>query len=191
MDDVAALGPAERQQLLVLARTSIAASLAGEEMADDAPGDCPAIFREERATFVTLKAPDHRGHLTLRGCIGTMEPAGSLYRSVFRNARQSAFHDSRFNPVQEDELERIQIEISVLTPLLPVDSAAEIVPGRDGVRLRLKGAGAVFLPQVATEYGWDRTTLLEKLCNKAGLSSSSWKKAELAIFQAIVFGEPD
>ncbi len=185
------LGPEGKEQLLRLARRSIASRFTGIPVPELVPDGSPRVFREPRATFVTLQRSDARGKPTLRGCIGTMEPVSPLYLSVIRNARQSAFHDPRFDPVEEDELPELRIEISILTPRKPIDAPQRIVPGRDGVHLVLGPASAVFLPQVATEYGWDRTTLLAKLCKKAGLRPDAWKKADLSVFQAIVFGEPD
>ena len=184
-----ALRSGERDWLLNLARESIRSSLDQQEPPAAPPEDSPPIFRAERATFVTLKVPD-RGGYRLRGCIGNMEPYRPLYRSVFENARKAAFSDPRFDPLERQELDRARIEISVLTPMRPVDDPSEIVPGRDGVQLSSSGRTAVFLPQVAEEQGWDRIALLENLCRKAGLHRTAWKKAELSVFQAIVFGEP-
>jgi AmmeMemoRadiSam system protein A len=187
-DDDTALRSGDRAWLLNLARESIRSSLDKQEPPVAPPEDSPPIFRAERATFVTLKIPDRDG-FRLRGCIGNMEPYRPLYRSVFENARKAAFSDPRFDPLERQELDRTRIEISVLTPMRPVADPSEIVPGRDGVQLRRSGRTAVFLPQVATEQGWDRIALLENLCRKAGLAQTAWKKAELLVFQAIVFGE--
>ena len=107
-------------------------------------------------------------------------------------ALQSAFNDHRFRPVTAGELKDIEIEISVLTPMKPVPRAEDIVVGRDGVLLQKGRAGAVFLPQVATEQGWSREEMLDQLCLKAGLPEGSWRKgAEFQIFQAIVFHESE
>jgi AMMECR1 domain-containing protein len=88
-------------------------------------------------------------------------------------------------------LKDIEIEISVLTPMVPVPGPDAIVPGRDGVVLRAGGRSAVFLPQVATEQGWGRTELLDNLALKAGLPAGAWrgKDASFLTFQADVFGE--
>ena len=188
-DDDAALRSGDRAWLLNLARESIRSSLDKQEPPVAPPEDSPSIFRAERATFVTLKVPA-RGGCRLRGCIGNMEPCRPLYRSVFENARKAAFSDPRFDPLERHELDRVRIEISVLTPMRPVADPSEIVPGRDGVQLSRSGRTAVFLPQVATEQGWDRIALLENLCRKAGLARTAWKKAKLLVFRAIVFGEP-
>jgi len=187
-DDDLALRPGDRDWLLNLARESIRSALDESDPPAEPPEDSPPILRALRATFVTLKAPGGGGY-RLRGCIGNMEPYDPLHRSVFDNARKSAFSDTRFEPLKRSELDSIRIEISVLTPMRRIADPSEIVPGRDGVQLRADGGSAVFLPQVATEQGWDRTALLENLCLKASLNKGSWKRSELFVFQAIVFGE--
>ncbi len=183
-----ALRPGDRDWLLNLARESIRSALDGVQPPQGPPEDCPAVLRARRATFVTLKLSADGGD-SLRGCIGNMDPHQPLYRSVLENARKAAFSDTRFEPLERRELDRVRIEISVLSPMRQVDNPAEIVPGRDGVQLRCGPHTAVFLPQVAMEQGWDRDALLDNLCLKAGLAKGSWKKSELSVFQATVFGE--
>ena len=100
--------------------------------------------------------------------------------------------DPRFDALERKELDRVRIEISVLSPMQPVDDPETIVPGRDGVQLASGSRVAVFLPQVAKEQGWDREELLDNLSLKAGLKKGSWKQSRLSAFQATVFGEePD
>jgi AMMECR1 domain-containing protein len=84
----------------------------------------------------------------------------------------------------------VWIGISVLTPMSPVKDWREIVVGRDGVQLRREPYRSVFLPQVATEQGWDRGRLLSQLALKAGLASDGWTSADLFTFQAESFAEP-
>ncbi|OPY93451.1 MAG: hypothetical protein A4E73_00105 [Syntrophaceae bacterium PtaU1.Bin231] len=146
-----------------------------------------ASLQQTRGVFVTLKK-----HGELRGCIGRIAGDGPLERLVGMMTVQSAFNDSRFQPLSPSEFNEIDIEISVLTPLKDVASAADIVVGRDGVLLNKGGRSAVFLPQVATEQGWKREEMLDHLCMKAGLPAGSWKDgARLQVFQADVFGEKD
>jgi AmmeMemoRadiSam system protein B/AmmeMemoRadiSam system protein A len=145
----------------------------------------PRLFAK-RAAFVTLKK---RGEL--RGCIGHMATDQPLAQVVGSMALQAAFNDRRFPPVRADELDSIEVEISVLTPAKPVSGPGEIVVGRDGVVLSKDGRSAVFLPQVAPEQGWTRDEMLDQLCRKAGLPAGSWKEgARFSTFQAEVFHEP-
>jgi len=143
------------------------------------------LWSEARGVFVTLHALGR-----LRGCIGYIEAVEPLGQAVRTMACQAAFHDPRFRPVTADELAGIDVEISVLSPLKPARAEA-IVPGVHGVVIEARGRRAVFLPQVATEHGWDRETLLEELCHKAGLEGHIWREedARLFVFTAEVFGE--
>ena len=141
--------------------------------------------QQPRGCFVTL-----RKNGQLRGCIGQMVADAPLCKLVGAMALKSAFQDSRFRPVSQDEMGSIEIEISVLTPLRPVAGAEEIVVGRDGVVIRKDGHSAVYLPQVATEQGWGREEMLDNLCLKAGLPRDGWREgAQFSTFQAIVFSE--
>ena len=131
-------------------------------------------------------------HGDLRGCIGHMAEDLPLCQVVGSMALQAAFNDRRFTNVTLEELPEIEIDISILTPFQPIKGVENIIIGRDGVVLRKNDRSAVFLPQVAVEQGWDRNQLLDRLCQKAGLSAGSWKDgAQLYTFQANVFKESD
>jgi AmmeMemoRadiSam system protein A len=174
-----------KKSLLEFARKSIRNFLNSETV--PLPRDLDPILQRKQGAFVTL-----RKERELRGCIGHMGEDKPLCDVVGSMALQAAFNDPRFNPLTIDELPDIEIEISMLTPCKEVNSAEEIVVGRDGVLLKKEGKQAVFLPQVATERGWNRDQLLDHLCNKAGLTSGSWEKdARLFTFQAIVFEEAE
>lgn len=174
---------ADRRELLSLARKTVQWYL--DSGVAPLPRRFGAAARIPQGAFVTLKK-----HGELRGCIGHMAEDMPLCRTVAGMSLMAAFEDQRFNPVTEDEMKDIEVEISALTPFKKIPSADSIEIGRDGVVIRKDGRSAVFLPQVATEQGWDRNELLEHLCRKAGLASGSWKKnADLYTFQAIVFSE--
>jgi len=141
-------------------------------------------LQERRAAFVCL----HKGK-ELRGCIGMIEAREPLWETVRDMAVQAAFSDPRFCAVDEDELEELDIEISVLTPLEPVTEIDRIEIGRHGLFIKKGFRSGLLLPQVATEHGWDRTEFLQWTCKKAGLPPDSWKDpdAELYMFSADVF----
>ena len=144
-------------------------------------------YNTHQGAFVTLKKNGE-----LRGCIGHMAEDMPLQKCVGRMALSAAFNDRRFRPVELEELDDIEIEISVLTPFELVPSYKDIVIGRDGVVIKKGGRQAVYLPQVAPEQGWTREETLDHLCQKAGLPSGSWKEgAELYTFQAEVFSESE
>jgi AmmeMemoRadiSam system protein B/AmmeMemoRadiSam system protein A len=179
------LSPTDKKALLALARETISRYLA-LQMLPLPRGFSPSAL-EHRGVFVTLKK---RG--TLRGCIGRMIPDRPLATLVGTMALQSAFEDTRFNPVTLKELPDLEIEISVLTPMKPVSGFTDIVVGRDGVLLQKGGRSAVFLPQVAPEQGWERDEMLDNLSMKAGLPAGGWREgARFSTFQALVFSEAE
>jgi len=181
------LSPELRRDLLDLARRSIEGYFRREPLPRFA-SDRADTFGEARALFVTLRKSGE-----LRGCIGTLAPDGDLGRTVPRFARRAALDDPRFGPLTPDELSHCEIEISVLTPPQPVASVEEIEVGRDGLILELGGRSGLLLPQVATEWGFDRERFLQELSLKAGLFEDAWRDpaAKLWRFQAEVFSEGD
>jgi len=179
------LGPADRNALLAFARETIDRYLRSDT-APLARDFGPAAWRHQGA-FVTLTE-----HGELRGCIGHMAEDRPLCQVVGAMALQAAFNDRRFTSLNADDLSRVAIEISVLTPYELVSGPSAVRVGTDGVLLRKDGRSAVFLPQVATEQGWSRDEMLDRLCQKAGLPGGAWRQdAELWTFQAMVFAEPE
>jgi uncharacterized protein len=180
------LNEEQRRQLLKLARTSIESMLAGRPPAPD-PDDFDEMLRRPAGAFVTLKTKDG----DLRGCIGSIRAVEPLYKAVTSSAINAAFRDPRFFPVEAEELPGLDLEISVMGPIEPVGDIAEIEVGRDGLIISRGRNAGLLLPQVATEYGWDRETFLDQTCVKAGLPPGSWRSAETRIekFAAEVFGE--
>jgi AmmeMemoRadiSam system protein A len=175
-----------RKTLLRIARQSIADVLDGhasEWKADD----FDEILRRPAGAFVTLKTHDD----DLRGCIGSIQAVHPLYQAVASSAISAAFRDPRFPPLHAGELDQLDLEISVMGPIELVGNIEEIVPGRDGLIISQGRNAGLLLPQVATEYGWDRQMFLEQTCVKAGLHRDSWKTAGCRIekFSAVVFGE--
>ncbi len=179
------LDRAEQAALLTLARRTVEQFL-DTGTAPLARGHGPRLSARQGA-FVTLT--DARGHL--RGCIGHMAEDRPLAEVVGAMAIQAAIGDRRFTPVGAREMPSLHLEISVLTPARRVAGPETVRVGVDGVIMRLEGRQAVFLPQVATEQGWDRDTLLTRLSRKAGLPGLAWRRPECALltFQAQVFGE--
>jgi AmmeMemoRadiSam system protein A len=153
--------------------------------------DDPAL-QTRCGTFVTLKIGGN-----LRGCIGTLTGREPLVEGVRTHALNAAFHDPRFRPLTAAELERVAIEVSVLTEPRPLayggadDLIAKLRPQVDGVTIRQGYASATFLPQV-----WDQLpnpeTFLSQLCLKAGLSADAWRQGRLEVetYQVQYFEEP-
>jgi AmmeMemoRadiSam system protein A len=180
----------QQKKLLALARVTIHNALRAQKPAE--PGDSgeftDGIFREKRGAFVTLH---HRGKL--RGCIGYIVGTREIPETITDMAIAAAFRDPRFPPLTSREFGDIDIEISVLTPITEVKDVAEIEVGRDGLIVSSGRNQGLLLPQVATEYQWNRDQFLEHTCYKAGLPGDAWKKKETRIekFSAQVFGEKE
>ena len=139
----------------------------------------------ESGCFVTIKQGGQ-----LRGCIGNFVSDKPLFRLVQEMAVSAATRDPRFYPMKQQDLAAFELEISVLSPLELISSLDEIRVGTHGIYLVKNGSRGVLLPQVATEYGWDRDTFLKHTCLKAGLPENAWQKdCEIYIFSALVFGE--
>lgn len=150
------------------------------------------LLRKPMGVFVTLFLKDpFPGQEDLRGCIGYILPVKPLFEAVMDNAVGACSKDYRFAPVKYEELSAIRIEISVLTPPKPTSSYNEIEIGKHGVVLDFKGKQSVFLPHVATEYGWTRDETLRQLSLKAGLNHDAWqqKGAKFEIFESVMFEE--
>jgi AmmeMemoRadiSam system protein A len=153
------------------------------------PSDVPTEneLLEKRAVFVTLTS---RGHL--RGCVGYVTPLFPLYEGVINCSVSAATDDPRFQPLNFDELEHIEIEISVLSSMKAVKEVGQIEIGTHGLLISHKGRRGLLLPQVPVEHGWDRERFLSETCRKAGLPLDSWEKGALIeFFTATVFGEKD
>jgi hypothetical protein len=173
----------EKSALLALARATIVARVTGQPLPEVAR---PTKGMESQSgCFVTIKQQGQ-----LRGCIGSFVASRPLWQTVQEMAVSAATRDPRFYPMKPADLADFSLEISVLSPLQLIQSLDEIKVGTHGIYLIKGAAHGVLLPQVATEYGWDRETFLRHTCLKAGLPENSWQKeCELYIFSADVFGD--
>ncbi len=126
----------------------------------------------------------------LRGCIGHLRADMPLHQCVQELAVAAATSDPRFPPLTIDELDQVNVEISVLSPLYRLTDTQQIEVGTHGLVILQAGRQGVLLPQVPVEEGWDRGEFLENLCLKAGLMQNCWtKQATLYAFTAVVFEE--
>lgn len=150
--------------------------------------ECSSGLKAHCGAFVSL----HKKDGSLRGCIGQLTADRPLIQTVRDKAVWAAIYDSRFPPLKEEELEDIVIEISALSPLRQIADISEIELGVHGIYLVKGFYSGVFLPQVATETGWDKETFLGHCArDKAGIGWEGWKDAEIYIFTATVFGESE
>lgn len=172
------LTAASRSEILKLARETVFARVSGKPLPEWHGND--KRLKADGAVFVTLKEKNGR----LRGCIGSIQAYTSLHRSISQNAVAAASKDPRFSPVRPEELPNLDIEVTVLSPMEPVNSSSEIKIGEHGVYLEAAGRSSVFLPQVPVEQGWNLDTYLQELAMKAGLSPDAWKSGRLYRFTA-------
>ena len=179
------LNSQEKQQLLKIAKESVESAVRQGKLYQCSPAGLEALARD-RGAFVTLK---EKGEL--RGCIGYITPLKPLCMTVRDVAAYAALQDPRFQPVGVAELNQLEYEISVLSPLHRVTDWKQIQVGRDGLLVRKGDRQGVLLPQVATEEHWDRNTFLDQTCVKAGLPPRCWQDEDADVFQftAVVFGQ--
>ncbi len=178
------LDDSDRAALLKLARATLEAHFA-HESTPAYPASRKALS-EQKGAFVSL----HRGE-ELRGCIGQLYPDRELSKVVQHCVLSAAMEDMRFAPVAPDELDNLSIEISVLSPFRRIQNIEEIEVGRHGLYIIQGHFRGLLLPQVATQYRWDRKKFLEHACLKAGLSQSAWQDPRTIIqtFEADVFSD--
>jgi AmmeMemoRadiSam system protein A len=171
------LNAEERKKILVYARELLKARLA--KSPEPKLELSPKVLAEKRGIFVTLKA---RGRL--RGCIGHILGDEPLGKSVCHMTLAAAFEDPRFPPLALEELKDLQIHISLLTEPAPIKSYKDIRTGTDGIIVTCGWKKGVYLPEVATETGWDAKTFFESCAfEKAGLTAQELPGASLETFQ--------
>jgi uncharacterized protein len=174
----------EKAELLRLARTTLETYLKN--------GKVPAYktslkgLLEQKGAFVSLHEEGE-----LRGCIGQLAADRELYKIVQHCVLSAALEDARFVSVTQDEVDRLSIEISVLTPFRRIADICEIEVGKHGLYVVRGGHQGLLLPQVATQYNWDRVRFLEHTCIKSGLPESAWRDPQTVVyaFEAEVFSD--
>jgi AmmeMemoRadiSam system protein A len=185
------LSPENQQHLLDLARASIHHGLAHGRPIPVELDNLPAALTVKRATFVTLQK-----HGALRGCIGCLEALRSLVTDIAANAYAAAFRDSRFVPVTLDEIDELEIHLSLLTSAEPVafsseaDVIAQLIPGVDGLILEEQLMRGTFLPSVWDVLA-DPRDFLQQLKVKAGLPPRYWSETiKIHRYRAEIIGKP-
>jgi AmmeMemoRadiSam system protein A len=178
--------PEERSILLKVAHESILSALEHREISLIPPS--PHLV-EPRGAFTTIYLQG-----ALHGCVGYVFPVVSpqpvsLYRAVAETARAAAFEDTRFPPITQEETSRLEVSLSILSPL-KVIRPEDVEIGLHGLVVNHAGRRGVLLPQVPVEQTWDRVTFLEQTCRKAGLPLNAWQNgATLQVFTTEVFGD--
>ena len=174
---------AQQRALVEIARAAVIEAASGKRAAISVVGS--SYFPDASGAFVTLKREGR-----LRGCIGTLECRLSLAEEVARVAVCAAREDPRFEPLRASELDGLEVEVSILGPLEPIDPAdpTAFVIGRHGLVVEQGRCRGLLLPQVAIELCWDREMFLSQTCVKAGLPTDAWKRgAKVYRFAGEVF----
>ena len=175
----------EAQQLIGIARESIRSMLYSKSQFRINPDKMPPALKKEMGAFVTLKING-----VLRGCIGRFISKDPLYEVVRQMALAAAFEDHRFTPLTKGEFNKIEIEISVLSPLKKINDISEIVLGKHGIYITKDIRSGTMLPQVATENNWTVEQFLGYTArDKAGIGWDGWKNADIYVYEAAVLEE--
>lgn len=179
----ARLDDQHRKQLLALARDAIARRIGA--VPAFAPARPDPRLPPAPGVFVTLTKGGH-----LRGCVGQLEPRGSLEEMITACAVAAATADPRFPSLRPEELPEVTIEVSLLDPPTPASGPDEIVVGTHGIIVRRGARRGLLLPQVGAETGWTAASLLDQAALKAGLPEDAWRSgASIEVFTAEVFSE--
>ena len=177
------LNDEEKRMLKNIALTSIKDSLEGKRIAQPTLNSKLSTLNSKCGAFVSLHKQGR-----LRGCIGHFGEDVPLHEIVAEMARAAAFEDPRFMPVTRDELDDIDIEISVLTPMRRIQNLDEFELHRHGIYIRKGYRSGTFLPQVADEVNWTKEEFVSHCAqDKAGIGWDGWRDAELYVYEAIVF----
>ncbi|MEW6508151.1 MAG: AmmeMemoRadiSam system protein A [Bacteroidota bacterium] len=175
----------EKTILLEAARKSITLFFAGGEISEPDYKKYP-VLKTHSGAFVTLSEQGK-----LRGCIGFIISDKPLFKTVCEAAVNAAQNDPRFNPLSQDELSSVSIEISVLSEPFPLKSYDEIEIGKHGLILEEKGRRGLLLPQVPVEHQMNKEQYLDAICLKSGFNAGYWREKQLKLsgFTAVVFSE--
>ena len=172
------ISPEDRSQLVHLARAAVEACVRGQGRPDPAP--LTGVLAEERGCFVTLTNTGR-----LRGCIGTFTPRGPLGEMIVEMG-QAAAQDPRFiyhAPIIAEELAQLDVEVSVLSPLVETRAPDQLRVGVDGIHVVGQRGSGCYLPEVATDQGWDAQQFLSHCCaEKAGLPADAWKHPDTKVY---------
>jgi AmmeMemoRadiSam system protein A len=179
--------PEEKELLTRIARQTLESYVQKGILPEIQSENLPEALKTPAGAFVSLYK-----HGELRGCIGNFRPEEPLYRVVQEMTVSAASKDPRFYPVREGECDFITLEISVLTPLQPIEDASGFELGRHGIYMVKDGKSGTYLPQVAATTGWNKEEFLGHCArDKAGIGWEGWKEADLFVYEAIIFGEEE
>ncbi len=177
------LNEQEKKELLEIAKLALYEATLHEKKFIVNEETLSPKLKKNLGAFVTLHKDGN-----LRGCVGRFEPDQPLYEVIVDMAIAASRYDHRFSPVSADELKELDLEISVLTPRVEIESLDEIVVGKHGVYVQKGALNGTYLPQVATQMNWNAKEFAEDCAiNKAGIKANEIKDAKFSTYEAIVF----
>jgi AmmeMemoRadiSam system protein A len=180
--------PDEQARLLGLARVAVAVAAGAQpNVALEAALAAGPLPERHAAAFVTLTEDGE-----LRGCMGNLDADEPAWASVVDAARWAARGDPRFPGVQPRELAAIEIDVSIMGPLVWLADSRQFRPGTDGIVVQRDGRRGLLLPEVADTVGRGPTAMLEAVCRKAGLRPGAWHEpgTRIFVFRTHRFGGP-
>jgi len=179
------LNTEDKKDLLEIARLTLDNYIGKGKIQPVNNDNYSAVLETHTGAFVTLQKNGN-----LRGCIGRFQPDQPLYQVVRDMTISASTKDYRFKPVTPAELEEIELEISVLTPLVRIQDPSEIMLGLHGIYIKKGSNSGTFLPQVATQTGWTLEEFLGHCArDKAQIGWNGWKDAEIYTYEALIFSE--
>lgn len=177
----------DKRMLLGLARKTIHDRIAPEKQSLGPVKDLPPAASIKCGVFVSLYVDGK-----LRGCIGTFSEDNPLSVNIKNMALSASSSDNRFSPIEADELDRLKIELSILSPRKPISDKSEIILGKHGIYMEKDYDRGTLLPHVAIQQNWSVDEFLGNCARyKAGLGWDGWKNAELYTYEAIVFNSDE
>lgn len=177
----------EKRKVIDIARSTLESYLREGRIRDIPEQNLTTHLKKECGAFVTLHKNDE-----LRGCIGTFRPEKPLYLVIREMALAAALNDARFPKVDDDELDEITIEVSVLTPMREITSIDQLELGKHGIYIKKGGQTGTLLPQVATKTQWSKEEFLGHCArDKARIGWDGWRDAQLYVYEAIIISEND
>lgn len=168
------LSEGDRKSILALARHAVAEVVCRKRLPDEIPKT--GVFEQRCGVFVTLHVSGR-----LRGCIGVIEAKEHLGESIVLCASSAAREDPRFRPMEPEELPKLEIEVSLLSPLQRIQPE-DVEIGKHGLLVEQGFRRGLLLPQVAVEHHLEREQFLKETCYKAGLAADAWRAPETRIY---------
>jgi uncharacterized protein len=167
----------ESTMLVRLARQEIARAVLGSSDTEEVDSACVDTITQS-GIFVTVFVDG-----LLRGCIGDLDPTATASGALAHAARSAVLFDHRFDRIAKADLPRLEFDITVLEPRIPITSELDVVIGRDGVYIEYLASRGLLLPQVATERQWTARQFLDAVCDKAGLHRGAWRDSTARCFR--------